>query len=606
MTNSILQIFKSLNKFDRRKYVYFLLSKIIISALDLIGILFFGLLTAIAVGNFTGTSSTSFLGKYVPENIAKNLPLVAGIGLFFFLTKAFTAVWVGKKQANFFARVDTDVASNIVKFSMKNGLTELKKYTPDSWQWAVMESTSNAYSGVLMNLSVVISEGVLLFSIFVLFSVVNPIWTIIILLYFGIIFYGMQLTIGKLQHKYGELYSKGVTQSTNELRSIFSAFKEIDVLSKDDYFSEKFRQSRSIAAHSLSQSRFLMTMPRYVIETALMIGVVLFIGWQYGTGTLDSAIGSTVGIFLAGSLRMMGSAIPLQNSLSTLKSQIPQSAASMEIVSKFATSNKPSSNKNHYKGLVPEQLTALSVDISEVEYTFPGSTKSAVTNITFSVEPGKFTAIIGPSGAGKSTVADLILGLLLPTRGDIKVDGISVPQFISKYPGKISYVPQQPGMISGSILENIALGVPRNEIDYKQVNEVIKKAQLEPFISSLPDALETDIGKHADSLSGGQLQRIGLARALYSKPRLLVMDEATSALDAGTEALVTETLFKLVPEVSILVIAHRLSTVQHADKVVLMEEGKVTDSGTFNQLREKYPIVDEHSKLLSVDEEPQN
>lgn len=608
MSNSIQEIFQSLNWADRKKYFLYLFLKVVISVLDLIGILYLGLLTAVALGNFTGTGTTIFLGQFIPPILANNLPMIAIIGLIFFVTKACGAILVGHHQAMFFSKVDTDTSVKIVRFSMKNGLTALKTYTPDSWQWAVMESTSNAYSGVLMNLSVVISEGILLLLIFTLFGIVNLPGTAIILFYLGLIFGVMQLTIGRLQGKHGRRYAEGVIGSTNSLRSIFSAFKEIDVLDKSDFFANQFRQSRFSVATSLSQSRFLMTLPRYVIETGLIIGIVLFILWQYSFGILQPNFGSVIGIFIAGSLRLMGSAIPLQNSISALKTQIPQSRASMELVAKSNEFNlqtsldKPAPRIGKSETLMSEN-NPIKVKLRNVGFSFPGASIPAISDISFELERGSFTAIIGPSGAGKSTIADLILGLLTPVNGEILIDDLSTSEFINRFPGKLAYVPQRPGMVSGNIVENIAFGLDQQSIDQARLFQVIEQAQLTTFINELPEGIYSNLGNHLDSLSGGQLQRIGLARALYTNPRLLIMDEATSALDAGTEALVTKTIIELLPEVTILVIAHRLSTVKNADKVLLVQDGMITSSGTFEELRKNFPIVAEYSKLLSLGKE---
>jgi ATP-binding cassette subfamily C protein len=173
-----------------------------------------------------------------------------------------------------------------------------------------------------------------------------------------------------------------------------------------------------------------------------------------------------------------------------------------------------------------------------------------------------------------------------------------------RLPGIISYVPQKPGMVSGSIAENIALGIPPDDVDRTLLDHVIDQAFLREFIDSLPDGIDTSVGKQTDSLSGGQIQRIGLARALYAQPRLLILDEATSGLDAGSEAFIVKSLRALHGTVTVLVIAHRLSAVQHADQVYVMEKGRITASGDFATLRETVPMVEEYVQLMSFSERP--
>lgn len=217
--------------------------------------------------------------------------------------------------------------------------------------------------------------------------------------------------------------------------------------------------------------------------------------------------------------------------------------------------------------------------------------------------PGQNVAIIGPSGAGKTTLVDLILGLLTPQVGSVMVNDVSPAVLLDKMPGIISYVPQKPGLVAGTIAQNIALGLEEHQIDYELVREALERAHLSEFVDSLPEGVHTSVGKQADALSGGQIQRLGLARALYEKPRLIVLDEATSALDAGAEAIISNTLNSFAGDVTVIVIAHRLSTVQHSDVVYLMEDGHVTASGSFAELRKTVPMVAEYVKLMSFDEE---
>ncbi len=222
--------------------------------------------------------------------------------------------------------------------------------------------------------------------------------------------------------------------------------------------------------------------------------------------------------------------------------------------------------------------------------------------MSLTIEPGSFVALVGPSGAGKSTLAEVILGLALPTSGTVRIGGADPLALRAGSPGAVSYVPQRPGMVAGTIAENVALGIETDEIDRDRVHEVLRFAHLEDFVSSLPDGIDTSVGEQTDAFSGGQIQRIGLARALYVQPRLLVLDEATSALDAGTESVISESLQRLRGATTLVVIAHRLSTVQHADVVFVIEEGEIAASGDFPTVRRTVPMVADYVKLMSFDD----
>jgi ATP-binding cassette subfamily C protein len=210
---------------------------------------------------------------------------------------------------------------------------------------------------------------------------------------------------------------------------------------------------------------------------------------------------------------------------------------------------------------------------------------------------------MGPSGAGKSTIADLLCQVLTPTSG--RVLGIDADDsvFSGTLRGRVSYVPQKPGLVSGTIADNVALAVEKEDVDYRRVEEVLRIANLDSLVDGLQDGVNTPLGKLQDGLSGGQMQRLGLARALYSRPGLLVMDEATSALDAESESEIQKALDYMRGKVTVVLIAHRLNTIQHADKVVLIEEGRVKDSGTMKELISRNPSVQRAVHLMKVEKD---
>jgi ATP-binding cassette subfamily C protein len=242
----------------------------------------------------------------------------------------------------------------------------------------------------------------------------------------------------------------------------------------------------------------------------------------------------------------------------------------------------------------------VSVKAQAVSFRYSGAERSAVNAVSFEINAGQQAAFIGPSGAGKSTIADLILGLVQPTEGEILLGGIKPESWIQNNPGLIAYVPQRPGMVSGTIAENIALGVRAQDIDSERLDRAIRDSHLHETLAALKFGIDTDLGNRKDNLSGGQLQRIGLARALYTQPKLLVMDEATSALDAESENEINKALDEMRGKVTVVLIAHRLNTVQRADQVFLIEKGKLMDSGTFPDLMKKNPSVKRLAKLMEI------
>jgi ATP-binding cassette subfamily C protein len=253
--------------------------------------------------------------------------------------------------------------------------------------------------------------------------------------------------------------------------------------------------------------------------------------------------------------------------------------------------------------LVELEPGGLSVALRNVVFTHLDKTSPAINDVSLDIAPGRYVAIVGPSGAGKTTLVDLLLGLYNPDSGTVLLSGMEPRTLREKAPGLMSYVPQRPGLVSGTLANNVALGVDDDDIDEAAVREALAKAQLLDFVDTLPEGIYSSLGAHSDSLSGGQIQRLGFARALYTKPRLIILDEATSALDAATEASVAASIKNVGGETTVVVIAHRLSTIQDADEVHVVDDGKIVASGTFTAVRKAVPMVEQYVQLMSFKDE---
>jgi ABC-type multidrug transport system fused ATPase/permease subunit len=240
------------------------------------------------------------------------------------------------------------------------------------------------------------------------------------------------------------------------------------------------------------------------------------------------------------------------------------------------------------------------VELSHVSYSFQDSDVDLISDLSLLIEPGEFVAITGESGSGKTTLIDILLGLRKPSSGKVEISNLEPTAAISQWPGAIAYVPQEVFVSGKSLKENIGLGLPPHEISDDLVWETLKQVQLDSWARGLPQGLGSPLGDFGSKISGGQRQRIGIARALYSRPHLLVLDEATSSLDSNTEAKISELLRNLGKEVTVLVIAHRLSSIQSADRVVFLKKGQITGVGTFNELRSMNNDFDSLCKSLEI------
>jgi ATP-binding cassette subfamily C protein len=501
----------------------------------------------------------------------------------------------------FVAKIESKAAKRISEIRFNGNLSDARKYSLEEMMYAVTTGTSGAFNSLLNSVNNIVSDGVLFVSLIVAgFLFVDSSATLIGLLYFGIVALTIQYFIGPVTLRAQvENYHSSVKLTTS-ISNLLAVFRELTVSGKKDKYIGDIHLAKTMATNSAAKTSFLATLPRHIIEAALIIGIALFFLAQVSSGDLASSVGK-IGVFLAGAFRLTTALLPLQASFLAIKAALPSAKTAQDILHGLPELVERET-KNLNNG---EQITHIEQPIGavfeNVTFSYPNSASAALMNLNFTIEPGSQTALMGPSGAGKSTIADMLCLLISPASGRVSQITNSSKLELS-IGGRVSYVPQKPGMISGTILENVALGLDPESVDRDEVISALESAHLGTLIKELPEGIDTSLGKLKDSLSGGQMQRLGLARAIYSKPNLLVMDEATSALDAESESEIQKTLEEMRGRVTVVVIAHRLNTIQHADKVILLEDGKVTDSGTFKELIARNPSIEKVVDLMRIDE----
>lgn len=586
---------------EKAKYIFFLGMRSFVALFDLLGILAIGFLaTSIALFVTLGSDSNrviDFAGLSIPAVTAQTLPVVAVVILGLFVVKAILSIFLTRQLAFFLAHVEARAARTVADRAFGSGLEEARLHSNEEIHFAVQAGSPAAFNYVLNAVGTILAEGLLFVLVIGSFLAVDALSALGALVYFALIAAVIQLLIGNLMQKAAIKSSEGVVAANTAIGDLSAVLREASIFGKKAFFFEKIHAARIRTASSSAIQITLGGMPRYIVETALIIAVALFVLWQSTNGDLVKAAG-TLGIFLSGGLRLTASLLPLQSALLTIKQSIPVAEKALKFL---AMNPRPNLSANESASSAPAVHQAVKVELRDLSFKYPESTGPTLEGIDLEIQPGQHIALIGPSGAGKSTLADLILGLLRPTSGELFIDGQDPDQIIEDNPGRLSYVPQRPGMISGTVSENIALGVAEDEVNRESLESAIISAHLQKVLSQLPEGVQTNLGKRKDELSGGQLQRIGLARALYSSPGLLVMDEATSALDAESENEINKALDEMRGRVTVVLIAHRLNTVQRSDKVFLLEGGRITASGTFPELLRANKTVKNLAKLMSID-----
>jgi ATP-binding cassette subfamily C protein len=596
---------------ERSKWYFLTGLRALLSLLDLAGILAIGfVVTSTAIFLTSGSDPNrvvEFAGLEIPAVNAQTLPSVSAAVLVLFLSKALLSVILTKRAAFFVATIEARSAKAIAEIAFGGDLGDIRKRSREEIMYAIQGGSPAAFNSLLNAVNSLINEAMLFLVICVGFLFVDSWATLAAVLYFSLIVLVMQHFVGSLMTKAGQTAAESSVAANTAINDMLFVFRELLVLGKRDKYIDSIYRARLAAAESAANQHYLSGMPRYIIEAALLVGVGLFVLVQALAGDIVKSA-ATIGVFLSGGFRLTAALLPLQGALLTINSAIPSARTAHEILEvakakQLDDSKKLSSAAGSRLQEIASFNSPIGLELRNVSFSYPDADQPALRNVSFKVVAGSQVALMGPSGAGKSTIADLLCRVLLPDSGDIIRTQTPAEIGSTQGLGGVSYVPQRPGLVSGTILDNVALAESDKLVDRNRALEALQLANLADLVAGMPEGLDTSLGKLQDGLSGGQMQRLGLARALYTKPGLLVMDEATSALDAESEAEIQAALDSMRGKVTVVLIAHRLNTIQHADRVVLVEDGRVKDSGTFKELIARNPSVERVVDLMRVEKD---
>jgi ATP-binding cassette, subfamily B, bacterial PglK len=370
--------------------------------------------------------------------------------------------------------------------------------------------------------------------------------------------------------------------SLQTLNESLSGWRDITILGRKRAFVDRFREDRRALARARYLKSTAKVVPRVALETGLVLFILAFLGASvvYQGGALEAL--PVLGLFGYAAVRLQPSLNDVLNALNSLKFVGPGIDLLYDDVQLFRAGGRVDD-----PDVDPLPLTReLRVDGASVRY--PGTDEDALGEVDLTVRAGEFIGIVGPTGGGKTTLVDLLLGLLTPRVGRVTVDGVDVHDRTDAWHASLGVVHQDIFLADATLRRNIALGVPDDEIDEGRVREAVELAQLDTFVAALRDGLDTFVGERGVRVSGGQRQRLAIARALYRRPSVLFFDEGTSALDTTTETLLMEGLERLRGERTIIAVAHRLSTVRSCDRVVLIDGGRIVDVGPFDELASRH------------------
>lgn len=590
MLKTIKQLFSLLSDEQVRQFYILQVLVVIMAFTELLGIASIAPFMALVGDISILEKSNVFAELYQLSGITDPMDFVFYTGLLVLvalsvstLVSMFT-IW---KLSLYAARVGTEIADRLYAY-----------YMQEDWQFHASGSSAQltkqvsteairVTNGIVQPLMQMNAKVVLATLISVSILIYNPIIAITGLFIFALAYFLLYKLVRKKLVSNGQVISQVSTERFRLMNEGFGGIKDVLLLNRSQDFVKRFEESGQVFARALGLNSGISQVPRYFMELiafGTMIGLVLLL-IKLHEGNLGAVL-PILAVYALAAFKLLPALQQIYSSIAQIKGNL----AAFEAV-KGDLERSVSSHKFITKEALPIRTELKQqITLSDIKFNYPGKSRPAVNGVTMTIPVNSVVGLVGSSGSGKSTLIDLLLGLLMPQSGHIYVDDTRITSENKRaWQDTLGFVPQSIFLSEGTIAENIAFGLPVTDIDLKQVNKALELASLTELVSQLPDGVNTKVGERGVQLSGGQRQRIGIARALYHEADVLVFDEATSALDGITEKVIMDAIHDFSGQKTIIMIAHRLKTVQKCDIIYLMDQGKIVDQGTYQELVETNP-----------------
>lgn len=510
------------------------------------------------------------------------------------IAKSGANVWLQWIATRRFATYELSVGQELFSAYIRSSWTD--RISRNTAQIVQMSDTgiANVIAGFLLPATTLPGLLVTSAGVIAVIVVAQPLTALVTIVYLGGIAALQYLVLSGKTRQAARVARSSSLRVGMLISGMVASLKEITLRGKADEVIEVVRVNRRLTATARANSGFLAAVPRFIFDAAIIGGFVIVGGAAFLLGGIDQAI-SAVALFGIAGFRLVPSLTGFQSVITRTITSGPY----VEAVIADVEASKRFLADREVLGKDPLPGKPRLLELEGVGFTFPGADAPALRDVRLRIPIGSTVGIAGASGAGKSTLVDLVLGLLTPTQGSIRIDDRPLEDVLEAWRSHVGYVPQEVTLFDGSIAQNIAL-TWGDDIDLARVEDAARRAQVWEVIEQRGDGLNAQIGERGLTLSGGQRQRLGIARALYSDPLVLVLDEATSALDTSTEAAVAAAIRDLRGDVTVIAVAHRLSTIRDSDQILFMQEGTVSASGTFDEVVSASPAFAQQARLAGL------
>lgn len=591
---------------SKKKLMRYSILNLLLSFLDLIGVVLIGVVGGLALN---GVRSINPQGKL--QQTLEILRLnhfsfqtqVAFLGLisaFFLLSRTLLSMIVTRSALYFLAEESFKVSVGLISKILNKSAYFVRNKSGQEVLYAVTTGIDAITMKVLGTSVLLLSDLSLLIVLSIGLIIINIKMALLMFSIFAIISYTTFKMFNKKAVAIGANNGKLNIKLNSKILEVLTFYREAYIRSTRENYLSEISIIRKDLSKSNAQIDLMPNTSKYIMEISVVCVGLLITGLQFIFFDATHAI-TILAIYLAAGARIAPAVLRIQQGLITMKAGSGYAEhtfkliADLEKEADYLRETEVGINKS------PERFAAQIVfEKVEFYYNIDEIKTFKMENLNFEIPEGSSFAIVGPSGAGKTTLIDLILGIVMPTSGHIKISRHHPRETIRKWPGEIAYVPQDIHLINGTIRENITIGFKKETFSDKQIWEVLEISQLASYVRKLPEMLNEKIGENGAKLSGGQKQRLGIARALVTNPHFLILDEATSSLDSETESDVTLALANLKGKITMLTIAHRLSTVKEAEKIIYLSNGKIEAIDNFKGLQSRIPAFENQVRMMGL------
>jgi ABC-type multidrug transport system fused ATPase/permease subunit len=592
-----------ISKTDKRKYWVLTSLQSALSVVDLASVAVVGLIGSIAVNGISqvgpGDSAKKWLTIFGLENFSvQSQAAILGLFVGLLLTsKSVSSMMLNRKMLFFLGYRSSKISRQLISKLVQQNALVLEANSAQKLIYSATTGINSIVIGILGNFSALVGDVSLCIVLSVGLFVYSPGTTIVTLFILGIILLGLFFYINKQSVRLSSTQTRIGIVNAELLAELLENYRETIVRSRRGYYEKSIAQARDELAFVSAKQTWLPNISKYVLEITVTVFTLLLAYLQFSSKDAAQAVGS-LAIFLVAGARLAPSLLRIQQYVIAMNAHATSAEPTYTLFNRMRNTEVQdpiiSKYQRDHLDFEPEII------INNLLFSYPDSDNLKIEIPGLKIRTGEFVAVVGPSGAGKSTLIDLILGILEPQQGGVLISGKLPVIAFNDWPGAVAYVSQKISFPTGTIKSCISGGYDENEILDQHIWESLTKAYLEDFVRNLPLELNEFLGERATKLSGGQRQRLAIARALLTEPKLLVMDEATSSLDSETEARVSKSIQDLRGQVTLLVVAHRLSTVRMADRIIYIDAGKIISEGTFEEVRKVVPDFDEQAKLMGL------